>query len=63
MSLNSHYTGSNYSSTNETLIFRCVYGYFQNEEEQNAYIDKINNKKKIYSNLLQAIIQNKRIYS
>ena len=49
-SLNSHYIGSNYSSMNEILIFRCVYGYFQNEEEQNAYIDKINNKKKIYKN-------------
>lgn len=45
-SLNSHYIGFNYSNENKILSYRCSYGFYQNIEEKESYIDNIDKQMK-----------------
>ena len=43
---NSHYIEYNYSDTKKTFIFRCAFGYYENEEDKSSYLDIIDTELK-----------------
>ena len=43
-SASSHYIEFNYSKTDKTIIYRCAYGFYENEEEKQSYIENIDSK-------------------
>ena len=41
-SLRAHYMGYNYSIPNKQLTYRCSYGFYENEEQKDSYVENIN---------------------
>ena len=37
----SHYIGFSYSTTDKQFTYRCAYGFYENEEQKNTYVNKI----------------------
>ena len=38
----SHYIGFNYSTSDKLFTYRCAYGFYENNEQKDSYVNKIN---------------------
>ena len=43
-----HYIGYNYSEEHNSITFRCAYGFYEDKEEQQSYLDDIDDKINLY---------------